>query len=51
MIRKIIRIDENKCNGCGTTLTLAPAPCPFSAENRSCLGAQCPFFGGRGISD
>ncbi|MBQ8339447.1 MAG: SAM-dependent methyltransferase [Clostridia bacterium] len=36
---------------CGTTLTLAPAPCPFSAENRSCLGAKCPFFGGRGISD
>lgn len=34
----------------GTTLELASAPCPFSAENRTCLGAKCPFFGGSGTS-
>ena len=31
---------------CGTALTLAAQSCPFAAENKSCIGAQCPFFGG-----
>jgi hypothetical protein len=31
----------------GTALTLAPTPCPFSAANATCLGAKCPFFGGK----